>query len=252
MGRQASAPLPGGTALSRVRIYDWDTADDEHGGSAHVHLACTEAYVVLDGSGRLQTLGPDGFGEVPLRPGDLVWFTPGVIHRPINDGGLDVLVVMANGGLPEAGDCVLTFPPEVLADPDLYAAANAAVPSDPGGAQRVDARDAAAARTRRDLAIEGFLALRAQVEAAGASALDPFYAAARRLVAPKLDDWERRWADGALAAAESTRAQLAALRRGDTAVLHDGGVFVGGAAREERFGMCGRLSPYESGSSPPD
>lgn len=244
-----AAPFPGGTAVSRVRIYDWETPDDEHGGSAHVHLACTEAYVVLGGRGRLQTLSGDGFGEVRLAPGDLVWFTPGVIHRPINDGGLDVLVVMSNGGLPEAGDCVMTFPPDVLADEERYATAFASVATRstaPGGAERVDARDADAARARRDLAIEGFLGLRERVEAEGPRALEPFYAAAHRLVASKLDGWEERWRAGVQAAAEDTREQLAALRGGDASVLARGQVFVGGAASQERFGMCGRLTPYDA------
>ena len=35
---------------------------------------------------------------------------------------------MQNAGLPEHGDAVLTFPPEILADPDAYARA-ATLPS---------------------------------------------------------------------------------------------------------------------------
>jgi hypothetical protein len=60
----------------------------------------------------------DGYAEHRLFPGQVVWFTPGVVHRLADEGDLEVLVVMSNAGLPEAGDAVLTFPDEVLADPD--------------------------------------------------------------------------------------------------------------------------------------
>ncbi|GAB3933934.1 hypothetical protein GCM10027614_06000 [Micromonospora vulcania] len=47
------------------------------------------------------------------------------MHRLVNGGGLSIVVLMQNSGLPEAGDAVLTFPPDVLADPAAYAAAAA-------------------------------------------------------------------------------------------------------------------------------
>ena len=53
---------------------------------------------------------------MPLEPGAFVWFTPGTIHRLVNGGDLEILVLMQNAGLPEAGDMVITFPPDVLAD----------------------------------------------------------------------------------------------------------------------------------------
>lgn len=235
------APLPGDTAISRVRVYDWPTPDDEHGGSAHTHLVCTEAYVVVAGSGRLQTLGPHGFAEVGLQPGQVVWFTPGVIHRPVNDGDLEILVVMQNSGLPEAGDAVLTFPPQILADPKRYAEEVSAVSAD-----RVFASSEERARQRRDLAIEGFVELRAAVEEQGPEALTPFYRAARDLVAPKLEQWEKLWRNGPRAAAERTGAQLAALARGDIEHLANSpGVFVDEAgAQPAHYGMCGRLSTH--------
>ena len=43
------------------------------------------------------------------------------VDLPGGDGDPDILLVMQNAGLPEAGDAVLTFPPEVLADPEAYA-----------------------------------------------------------------------------------------------------------------------------------
>lgn len=115
--------LPGGVGLSALRVYPWEALDGLCGGSPHLHLCCTEAYVVVSGAGRLQTLTTSGFTETSLTPGDVVWFTPGTIHRAINDGDLNVLVLMQNSGLPEAGDAVLTFPPSSLIDRETYAKA---------------------------------------------------------------------------------------------------------------------------------
>ena len=106
-GPASSGPgqaFPGATGLTVLDVYDWVAPDGLRGGSAHVHLASTEGYVVLSGAGRLQTLGERGYAQTPLRPGDCLWFTPGIIHRLVNDGGLRLLVVMQNAGLPEAGD----------------------------------------------------------------------------------------------------------------------------------------------------
>ena len=50
-----------------------------------------------------------------------MWFEPGTIHRLVNGGGLELVVLMQNSGLPEAGDAVFTFPPAILDDPDAYA-----------------------------------------------------------------------------------------------------------------------------------
>ena len=112
-GRAGDAALafPGATGVTLLDVYDW-VAPDSRGGSAHIHLASTEGYLILRGAGRLQTLGAQGFREEPLHPGDCLWFTPGTVHRLVNeDGQLQILVIMQNAGLPEAGDCVLTFPP---------------------------------------------------------------------------------------------------------------------------------------------
>ena len=105
-------------------------------GSPHLHVVSSEAYVVLAGTGAVHTLGPAGFAVHPLRPGSIVSFGPGVVHRAVNDGDLEVLVLMSNAGLPEAGDAVLTFPAAVLADPAAYREA-ATLP----GRRRVRRRD---------------------------------------------------------------------------------------------------------------
>jgi mannose-6-phosphate isomerase-like protein (cupin superfamily) len=234
--------FPGGVGLSRLRVYPWDTDDGLHGGSPHLHLTCTECYCVLGGTGELHTMTSEGLRKVPLRAGDVVWFTPGTIHRAVNTGDLRVQVIMQNDGLPEAGDAVLTFPPEHLASPQAYAAAVSLGDGEP-------AEREARARRRRDLAIAGFTA----IVAGGAAALERFHAAAVSLVSDRLDAWEQAWREKALAAARLTGEQLDALRRGDGSYLRDARVARLADPSESAFGMCGFLTPYprERAVSPP-
>lgn len=229
-------PFPGGIGLSGLRVYDWPTVDGLCGGSPHVHLTCAEGYVVVAGQGSVQTLTRRGFAETPLREGTVAWFTPGTIHRLVNDGDLRIVVIMQNSGLPEAGDAVFTFPTAVLADPQDYRAA--ASLAHPGHAY---AGDEEAARRRRDLAIDGFLELRRQVEAGDLAALDEFYRAAARLKQDSLADWEKRWQAGALAAAERTGEHLSRLRDGDIGHLGEADIHVLRPEGPQRFGMCGLL-----------
>jgi len=221
----ASRLFPGGVAVSALSVYESEAPDGLHGGSPHMHLTCTEGYVVLEGRGRVQTLSREGFGERALAARDVVWFEPGVIHRLVNDDSLRILVVMQNGGLPEAGDAVFTFPPSVLSNPAEYARAAA------GGTEAAVAR-------RRDLAVEGFTALRADPDQ-----LEGFYAAALALVRDRLAGWEELWRAGALAVAERTGEILEDLQRGSVEMLDQGRVHAGHAADEPpRLGMCGRLA----------
>jgi mannose-6-phosphate isomerase-like protein (cupin superfamily) len=234
-GTPAPAAFPGATGVTVLDVYDWPTPDGLRGGSAHVHLASTEGYVVLSGAGRLQTLGGHGYAETPLRPGDCLWFSPGTIHRLVNDGELRILVVMQNAGLPEDGDAVLTFPPDVLADAQAYARA-ASLDGD---------QPEAAARRRRDLAIAGYLALRDRVAEQGPGALDAFFAAAASLVAGRADGWRTRWRAGALAAAELTGAHLDGIAGGAAGHLAAGGLWrIESPAGPRGYGMCGRLTTY--------
>jgi hypothetical protein len=210
-----------------------------------VHLACTEAYVVVGGEGSLQTLTAQGLSEIPLRTGTVAWFGPGTIHRAVNgDGALRVVVVMQNGGLPEAGDAVLTFPPEVLADPDAYAAA--ASLADPHSSHAVDGT---AARKRRDLAVSGFHRLVEHTEAGEFAVLEEFYRQALALRVDRLADWVALWRDGPALAVKRTGQHLAELQEGGIdRLLH-------AAARVQqapppparRYGMCGRLDTYDLG-----
>jgi mannose-6-phosphate isomerase-like protein (cupin superfamily) len=232
-------PLPGGVGISRLCVYDTVTPDGRPGGTPHLHLCCTEAYVVTGGHGAVQTLSGQGFAEYELTPGAVLWFTPGTVHRLINDGDLQIVVVMSNSGLPEAGDAVLTFPPEILADADRYAAEAAL----PGG--DTPGTDVATAYDRRDLAVEGFLRLRAAVERDGPRALVSFHSVAAELKRPLLDQWRTRWENGAFRAAQSTGVHLDALARGDASHLRDARVSALPRPTEEgRLGMCGLLNTY--------
>ncbi|HEX2130905.1 MAG TPA: cupin domain-containing protein [Actinophytocola sp.] len=232
-------PLPGGVGVSRLCVYDTVTPDGLPGGTPHLHLCCTEAYVVTGGRGAAQTISGEGFAEHALTPGTVLWFTPGTVHRLVNHGGLDIVVIMGNSGLPEAGDAVLTFPPDVLADPDRYAEV-AALPN--GGAPGTDVRSAYA---RRDLAIEGFTRLRAAVERDGPRAMDEFHAAAVALKRPQLDTWRTRWENGAFRTAQVTGVHLDALARGDATHLAQARVHgLAEPSERGRLGMCGRLDTY--------
>jgi hypothetical protein len=179
---------------------------------------------VIAGAGAVQTLDPSGFRETPLEPGGTVWFTPGVIHRAINHGGLELLVVMSNAGLPESGDAVMTFPADVVADPDRYRAA-ATLPAD----GRQDA-----VRARRALALDGFRRLRRDGPEA-------FYELAAALVRPHVEQWR------AIVRAQppGSGAVLDALAAGDGRHLLAAAVFSAPESGVPGWGMCGRLGAHD-------
>jgi mannose-6-phosphate isomerase-like protein (cupin superfamily) len=243
MTEQVTVPaLPGAVGVTHLKVYDTQAPDGLVGGSPHLHFACTEAYMVLAGRGAVQTLGGGGFKEVLLEPGRLVWFTPGLIHRLINlDGQLEILVVMQNAGLPEAGDFVLTFPSEVLADQQAYLNMASLAPSG-----HVYTSSEEAARRRRDLAVEGFAVLRERFEGQGVAALEEFYRAAVKLVQPKLDAWGVVWEAGPLAVSRQTGAQLDALRHGRVEHLLEGAIYgLSSPGEQRRLGVCGTLGVYQ-------
>jgi mannose-6-phosphate isomerase-like protein (cupin superfamily) len=228
--------LPGAVAVSHLSVYDWPAADGVCGGTPHMHLTCAEAYVVTGGRGAVQTLTTSGYEVTPLEPGTIAWFTPGTIHRLVNEDDLRITVLMQNNGLPEAGDAVLTLPPRYLTDPETYAAATvipAAVPEEEQ--ERI-------ARARRDLALEGYRALRYAV---GPEPLAAFHRAAAALVRPRLAEWRERWERGARAAAAATGEQLDRLESGDASHLADAVVRAEQPSACGKFGMCGRLDVYK-------
>jgi len=236
-GHRADAgtpPFPGGVAVSHLRVYDTEAPDGLAGGTPHCHTACTEAYAVIAGRGRVLTLAGDGFRSTPIEAGSFVWFTPGTIHRLVNESGdLEILVIMANAGLPEAGDMVLTLPERLLSDDAAYRSAAVL----PATSATTDADDGAA-RTRRDLAVEGL----DELLHAGPDALERFHRRAAELVRPSVEGWRARWERGPLAAAQQTGAHLAALARGDIAHLGESSVHALPPPPDaRRYGCCGTL-----------
>jgi mannose-6-phosphate isomerase-like protein (cupin superfamily) len=235
--------LPGGIGVTHLRVYDTEGPDGLRGGSPHLHFACSEAYFVVGGQGAVQTLCQSGFQEVPLRPGSIVWFTPGLIHRLINqDGRLEIYVVMENAGLPEHGDSLLTFAPHYLKDERAYL--DAASLSATGA---VFANSAEGARHRRDLAVEGFLALRQAFETNGASALSEFYDQAVQLMKVKAFEWRQLWEAGPASTIRRTQSYLDALAAGSGSYLSDGAVCelaVDPENETRKLGFCGTLRPY--------
>jgi mannose-6-phosphate isomerase-like protein (cupin superfamily) len=239
-GDVTAAPFPGGIGLSHLRVYDTTAPDGLAGGTPHLHTVCTEAYAVVAGAGAVQTLTAAGYAEIPLEPGAFVWFTPGTIHRLVNGGGLEILVLMGNAGLPEAGDMVITFPPDVVASADVYEPA-AALPEH----DRTTAGPGEAARRRRDRAVPEFRGLVAAVEAGDPGPLRAFHEAAAALVRPRLATWEAIWRDGPKAAADRTGEQLAALAAGVAGHLAGASVHrLPPPPAERRLGCCGTLGTY--------
>ena len=243
MGEPATGALPhlpGAVGVTHLRVYDTAGPDGLVGGSPHLHTACTEAYAVIAGTGAVQTLSGSGFDEVPLEAGAFVWFTPGTVHRLVNGGDLEILVLMGNAGLPEAGDLVLSFPDDVLADPAAYASA-ARLADD----ERTTAGTGRDARARRDLAVEGFVALRSAVDDEGPGALAPFHRRAAALVSDRVDAWRRVWEAGPVAAAARTGEHLDALAAGDASHLAASSVSrLPPPAAERGMGCCGTLGTY--------
>jgi mannose-6-phosphate isomerase-like protein (cupin superfamily) len=227
--------FPGGTSVSRLTVYSGGCADGLMGGTPHLHTASTEAYVVVGGRGAVQTIDAGGFRETALEEGSTVWFSPGTIHRAVNRGDLRVVVVMQNAGLPEAGDAVMTFPPEVVGDAERYRRAATL----PVGAP--DEVIADAVRRRRDLAVEGFLELRRAVERGDPGPLDALYDSAVALVRPKVAGWRETWEQTVLREAEHTGRVLEALAEGDGSHLRRSSLVDAPPSPDERWGMCGRL-----------
>lgn len=241
----SSAPqFPGATSVSELEVYDGLAPDGLASGTPHLHTVSAEAYLVIAGRGRLHTVDGSGFAEHPLEPGGLVWFEPGVIHRVVNDGALQVRVIMQNAGLPEAGDAVMTFPDEVLADPARYRDA-ATLP----GPERSDDERRSAALARRDLAVEGYRALFRRDGSIDADRLARLHGRAVALVAPRATEWRERWRSGGLAAARDTGERLDRIEAGHDPGLAD--ARVASTSATAAFGMCGRLQRYETQPAAP-
>jgi len=241
-GVQFGIPLPGGTSVSHVRVYDSIGPDGLAGGSPHLHTVCTEAYLVISGEGAVQTLSGEGFAETPLVAGTIAWFSPGTVHRLINySGDLELYVLMSNAGLPEAGDMVLAFEPDIVDDRARYSNA-ATLP--PDGATTDGSPGAAMAR--RDLAVRGFAAWRDLLDTDGPEALAALYSAAAALVDPAARTWGTLLADDPAVDLARSSAQVAALAGGDReeAVAHLARSGIRSRSLQpdtRRMGCCGTL-----------
>jgi len=137
--------LLGGIGLTRLQVYDQRPAPDGTlSGCAHVHACTDEAYYVVAGRGAIELHDEThGYRRVPLAPGDFVQFGPGTLHRSVNEGGLDILALMSNGGLAERGDARIYFGAAVDADPAEFERLRA-LPKTQGLEGALQRRDASA------------------------------------------------------------------------------------------------------------
>ena len=227
--------MPGGTLLTRIKVYDEPSIDGQRSGTPHIHLVCTELYFVLSGSGAVEIIDRNGYKRVELQMNTAFLFTAGTVHRLINpNGDLEVLIIMQNSGLPECGDNIVTFPAEVLSDPSRFAAAmKASVLSD--------------ALRRRDRGVEGFLELKSAFETSlesGRKALDDFYTLCLQRTKSHHQEWYARVTHGAFEDAQDSLQKIIALTRGQFDHLHRTGNELMPAAECAQIGFCGELSRY--------
>ncbi|ELT44776.1 cupin domain-containing protein [Arthrobacter nitrophenolicus] len=242
--RQPAVPFPGAVALTRLGVYDWEASDGVCGGSPHMHTASTEAYLVLAGKGRVETIRSSGHEVFDLAPNDLLWFSPGTIHRLVNEDNLEILAIMQNGGLPEAGDAVLTFEADILANPVRYAEAASL------GAQPPSESLQEAARARRDAALAGYQQLKEAAIAGRHEVVERFQQDAVRLVQSRIPAWQSLWDEAIAPEAARTGAWLKELAAGRFGHFADAGVARSSPDGPGRiFGMCGMLQKWDGGHS---
>lgn len=232
-------PFPAAVGLTHLRVYDTAAPDGVIGGSPHVHLASAEAYIPIGGEGEVQTLSASGEETFPLHKGTIVWFEPGVIHRLINvDRELELLVIMQNAGLPEAGDAVFTFPDDIMADELAYLGAASL-----NGA--TDAERIVSTQRRRDRAVEGFGSLVGALRSGDDGPLRTFFERATALKRALAPEWESLVEAGPVQATRTTQDHLAELAQGSSAGLLEARVESGRSESDRPgIGMCGVLQAY--------
>jgi len=209
-----------------------------------MHTASTEAYLVLSGKGRVETIRSSGYESYDLAPDDLLWFSPGTIHRLVNEDNLEILVIMQNGGLPEAGDAVMTFAPDILARPERYARAASLAEAPPS----VSPQDAA--RTRRDAAMAGYQLLKEAALAGRLDAVEQFQRDAVRLVQARVPEWQALWDETIAPEAARTGTWLKDLADGRFSHFEEAAVVRSSSGgRNQILGMCGRLQKWDTGRS---
>jgi mannose-6-phosphate isomerase-like protein (cupin superfamily) len=239
--QQLAAPFPGGVGLTRLRVYDWEAADGVCGGSPHMHTASTEAYFVLSGTGRVETIRSSGYESYDLAPNDVLWFGPGTIHRLVNEDNLEILAIMQNGGLPEAGDAVLTFEADILGDPERYARA-AALTAGPAPGSLPDA-----ARARRDGALAGYQRLKEAAIAGQRYVVEQFHRDAVRLIQSRVPAWRALWDETIAPESARTGSWLTELAEGRFSHFAEATVARSEPGGPDRiFGMCGMLQKWDT------
>lgn len=218
--------LPGGVGVTHVKVYDTVAPDGLAGGTPHLHTVCSEAYLVIGGEGEVQTLGAAGFERTPLVAGTVAWFSPGTVHRLINRGDLELYVVMSNAGLPEAGDLVIAFDDDTLADEGRYAAAAAATPN----------------TDRRDLAVDAFAVWKQRFVDDAPAAMAQLHNRAASIVAARSAGWTDVVTASTGLAHHQSVDWVARLRAGDVSHLADAAVASQPEMADGRgWGCCGTL-----------
>jgi hypothetical protein len=148
---------------------------------------------------------------------------------------LEILAIMQNGGLPERGDFVMSFPSEILTNPVAYH-------------QALRAPNLAEALLRRDLSLKGYLELKAAFGRSmdeGRQALRAFYKAARNLIVPKVDGFEWVLKVGAQAEVKASLDACDFIRAGRIDYLeHSQHASLYPLGDPAKPGMSGELHPY--------
>ncbi len=226
--------IVGGVGLTHLTVYGERPAPDGlNSGSPHVHAVTDEGYYVLAGTGRVELHDlVRGYHAVDLKPGTYLQFPPGTVHRLVNGGGLTILVVMGNAGLPERGDARIYFGRDVDENPAEYARL-VGLPKEKGLAGALDRRDAAVK------AYQGLMALWRTDRDAYRAELRRFLDVHRRAMAAARENLAAGVAAGPVAWGELGLRRVKAL---PAAPAGHGPLFYEPSG-ETVLGMCGLLRP---------
>ena len=231
--------LIGGIGLTEVHVYDQRPAPDgKQSGCPHVHALTDEAYYVLRGSGKVELHDlKDGYRTLPLKLGDYMHFPPNTMHRLINDGGLVILGVMGNAGLPEAGDARIYFGPDVDADEAEFKRL-VSLPKAGGLEGALD---------RRDASVSAYLELCKLWDTdrdAYFAELERYFKKHGDAIGDEADHYEDVIRRGPVRWGDRVLERLDSLRQGTTRdESSEAGVELNEIGDDEALGMCGVLRP---------
>ena len=200
-----------------------------------MHFLCTEMYFVTRGNGAVEMIDGKGFSRVELATHSALIFSPGTIHRLINPNrDMELLVIMQNSGLPERGDNVVCFRPEIMASQEEYQ-------------NGMKVSSFAEAYARRDKGVEGFLELKAAFAEGlevGRGALERFYHHANLRTASLRPEWQGIIKQGSLAEANTSLAHLQQLNDNQLDFLDAAQQFSIHPSDYNTPGFCGALNRY--------